>query len=589
MIKEAHLALMQKPVIDYKANIGTSVRATIERDPVFRSVAYFSMEIGLEKRVPTYSGGLGILAGDILKSAADLGVPMIGITLLYRNGYFLQDIDADGNQKEAPVSWDPNERLIELPNEVEVQIEGRYVKIHAWCYEIIGESGYPLPVYFLDTDVEGNSPADRQITGFLYGGDLRYRLCQELVFGVGGLRMLRDLGYRNIRTYHLNEGHAGFLTLELLREQGYESYDKIREQVVFTTHTPVPAGHDHFPYEMIERVMEPVFVGNLKRMMGPEGVSMTELGFRYSRYANGVSSKHAEVSRTLFNQPHLDAITNGVHSKTWTSPIFAKLYDRHLPQWRYDPSHFLQAASIPDEEIWKAHQAAKLKLFERVLEDTGRELDPDVLTIGFARRFAAYKRADFLFTDTKRLIDICSGKAQFIFAGKAHPNDEPGKELIRKIFAYAKEIGAIIPIVFLKEYDMELAALLTSGVDVWLNTPVRPREASGTSGMKCAHNGVLNFSILDGWWIEGWQEDVTGWAIGAEPAEAERPDYNEATDVADLYSKLEDKIIPTYYHHRDQWVCMMKNAIALNAAYFNTHRVVREYCEKAYGVLFRGF
>lgn len=583
------MPFMQKPVIDYKANIGTSVRATIERDPVFRSVAYFSMEIGLEKRIPTYSGGLGILAGDILKSAADLGVPMIGITLLYRNGYFLQDIDADGNQKEAPVFWDPNERLIELPNEVEVQIEGRYVKIHAWCYEIIGESDYPLPVYFLDTDVEGNSPADRQITGFLYGGDLRYRLCQELVFGVGGLRMLRDLGYRNIRTYHLNEGHAGFLTLELLREQGYESYDKIREQVVFTTHTPVPAGHDHFPYEMIERVMEPVFVGNLKRMMGPEGVSMTELGFRYSRYANGVSSKHAEVSRNLFNQPHLDAITNGVHSKTWTSPIFAKLYDRHLPQWRYDPSHFLQAASIPDEEIWKAHQAAKLKLFEQVLEDTGRELDPDVLTIGFARRFAAYKRADFLFADTKRLIDICSGKAQFIFSGKAHPNDEPGKELIRRIFAYAKEIGAIVPIVFLKEYDMELAALLTSGVDVWLNTPVRPREASGTSGMKCAHNGVLNFSILDGWWIEGWQEDVTGWSIGAEPSEAERPDYNEAIDVDDLYSKLEDKIIPTYYHHRDRWVSMMKNAIALNAAYFNTHRVVREYCEKAYGVLFRGF
>ncbi|EFQ24201.1 alpha-glucan phosphorylase [Aminomonas paucivorans DSM 12260] len=575
-------------VMTYGDNIGSSMLKTLEHDPVFRSIAYFSMEIAIRPEIPTYSGGLGVLAGDILKSAADLGVPMAGITLLYRKGYFIQHIDEGGNQQEQPVEWKPEEFLTLLPNEVTVSLEGRPVKVRTWVYDQVGQSGYPLPIYFLDTDFEGNSPADRNLTWHLYGGDQRYRLCQELILGVGGLRMLRDLGYRNIKTFHLNEGHAGFLTLELMREQGYESYEKIRDKVIFTTHTPVPAGHDHFSYELIDRVMDPIFVHHIKRMMGPEGVSMTELGLKYSRYVNGVSVKHAEVSRNMFGNAHVDAVTNGVHSTTWTCPGFAKLFDRDIPGWRNDPSRLIQALQLSDEEVWKAHQAAKMKLLARVLEETGQELDADVFTIGFARRAAAYKRADLIFSDVKKLLDVCSGQVQFIFAGKAHPNDEPGKALIRRIHSMAKEIGTALPIVFMENYDMSLGAVLTAGVDLWLNNPRRPREASGTSGMKCTHNGVMNFSVLDGWWIEGWVEDVTGWSIGPEPSEAELVDYDEMQDALDLYAKLEDKILPTYYHQRDKWVSMMKHTIALNASFFNTHRVVKEYCEKAYGTVFRG-
>jgi starch phosphorylase len=560
----------------------------LENDPAFRTVAYFSMEIGIHHQIPTYSGGLGVLAGDTLKSAADLGVPLVGITLLYKKGYFNQTFNSEGWQQESPVEWQPEQFLQLLPNEVSVMVEGRSLHIRAWVHDFIGQGGYPVPIYFLDTDFDANSPEDRAFTWYLYGGDQRYRLIQEIILGVGGLRMLRDLGYDNIKTFHLNEGHAGFLTLELLREMGYENFQKVRDQVVFTTHTPVPAGHDHFPYELVDRVMDPVFSGRLRRMLGENGVSMTELGLRYSRFTNGVSVKHAEVSRRMFNTSKVDAITNGVHSLTWTSTGMRRLFDREIPGWSNDPSRLTQALKLSDEDIWKAHQAAKMKLLAKILEDTGRELDPDILTIGFARRAATYKRADLLFSDMKKLLDACSGQAQFIFAGKAHPQDEGGKAVIQQIIRASKEIGAALPIVYLENYDMSLAGLLTEGVDLWLNNPKRPREASGTSGMKCTHNGVMNFSVLDGWWIEGWIEDVTGWSIGPEPAEADLIDYDEMEDAVDLYAKLREKVLPTYYQHREKWVSMMKSSIALNASYFNTHRMVKDYCEKAYGIVFRG-
>ncbi|QVL35418.1 alpha-glucan family phosphorylase [Aminirod propionatiphilus] len=572
----------------YGRHIGHALKDMMEKDPAFRTVAYFSMEIGIKASIPTYSGGLGVLAGDILKSNADLGVPIVGMTLLYHRGYFNQSLDEGGYQKETAVSWQPERELRLLPNQVSVYLEGREVKVRTWVHELTGLNGYPVPVYFLDTDFEGNTADDRSFTWYLYGGDQRYRLCQETILGVGGLRMLRDMGYNSLETFHLNEGHAGFLTLELLREQGYESYDKIREQIVFTTHTPVPAGHDHFRYELIDRVMPSVFSGQLRRMMPPEGVSMTELGLRFSRYVNGVSRKHTEVSRNMFNDPKIDGITNGVHPGTWTAPGFKRLYDAYAPGWQHDPGRLVQALQIPDEEIWKAHQAAKLRLVAKVLELTGQQLDVDVLTIGFARRAATYKRADLLLTDVKRLLSIASGQVQFLFAGKSHPHDEGGKAMIRQIYRASQELGSAIPIVFVENYDMEIGALLTQGVDVWLNNPKRPREASGTSGMKCTLNGVLNFSVLDGWWIEGWIEDVTGWSIGPESKEAELIDYDESQDAADLYGKLEEKIIPAYYRNREKWVSMMKHTIALNGSYFNTTRVVREYCEKAYGVSFRG-
>jgi starch phosphorylase len=335
-------------------------------------------------------------------------------------------------------------------------------------------------------------------------------------------------------------------------------------------------------------VVEENNAAQLRRMLGGSGVSMTDLGLKFSRYVNAVSKKHAEVSKKMFGSDKVDYVTNGVHSSTWTCPGFARLYDKYIPAWRNDPSRLIQALQLPEEEVWKAHQAAKMRLFAKVLEETGVEFDPDVLTIGFARRAATYKRADLLFTDVKKLLDVGSGQVQLIFAGKAHPHDEPAKEIIKRIIAISKEIGFAIPTVFLENYNMELAQVLTAGVDVWLNTPIRPREASGTSGMKCVHNGVMNFSVLDGWWIEGWIEDVTGWSIGPVPKEVDLIEYDETQDAMDLYNKLRDKIIPMYYNDRHQWITMMKHTIALNASYFNTHRVVKEYCEKAYGTIFRG-
>jgi len=565
--------------------VGPSFVQLMEMEPAFRTIAYFSMEIGVKEDIPTYAGGLGILAGDVLKSAADLGVPMVGITLLYKHGYFKQRIDEEGRQIEEPhPPWNPEDKLFLLPNEVNVEIEGRPVYVRVWTYGVTGQTGYIVPIFFLDTDHDRNAPEDRSLSWHLYGGDLRYRLCQEMILGIGGLRILRSLGFHNLKTFHLNEGHAGFLALELLREQGYVDFRKIKEQVVFTSHTPVAAGHDYFPFELVEKTMSPVFVDYLKQMMPDGGVSMVDFGLRYSRYINAVSKKHRDVSRKLYNTENIDYITNGVHSNSWTSPNIKKLFDKHIPSWRNDPSRLVLAIKLPDNELWEAHQSNKMLLLSKVLEKTGIKLDPEILTIGFARRAVAYKRADLIFKDINRLIDICSGKVQLIFAGKAHAFDEEGKSMIQRVIKISKEISDKIPAVFLEDYDMELAALLTTGVDVWLNTPLRPREASGTSGMKCTHNGVLNLSVLDGWWIEGWVEDVTGWAIGPEPEEVDLVYYDDTKDAEALYEVLERKVIPLYYQHRDRWLSMMKSCIALNASYFNTHRVVREYCEKAYNI-----
>ena len=486
------------------------------------------------------------------------------------------------------MDWDPSKLLTFLPNSVSIMMNHREVKVGVWSYTIIGNSGHPIPILFLDTDLPENTPEDRALTDELYGGDNRYRLCQELILGIGGLRILRDLGYRNVKTFHLNEGHAGFITLELLREQGYPDLQKIRNQVVFTTHTPVEAGHDFFSYDLINEVIESTFIEKLRNTVGGSGLSMTDLALKFSRYVNGVSRKHAEVSRAMFNNDSIDWVTNGVHSTTWTCESFAALYDKYILGWRTNTSRLMQAIQIPNEEIWEAHRTAKLKLLDMVFEETGQKLDPDILTIGFARRAATYKRADLIFTDIKRLLEIGAGKIQFIFSGKAHPHDEPGKDILQKIHNISKELGTAMPVVFIENYNMTPAKLITSGVDLWLNTPVRPREASGTSGMKCVHNGIMNFSVLDGWWIEGCLEGHTGWAIGPEPGPNDMRGYDESQDAEDLYRKLQIKILPLYYNNRPRWIRMMKLAISINASYFNTHRVVREYCEKAYGTVFRG-
>lgn len=557
----------------------------LSQDKSKREIAYFTMEIALEDDLPSYSGGLGVLAGDTLRSAADLGIPMVGVTLLQQYGYFHQGLDASGNQIETEVRWNPELKLTQLPNYIELKIENRKVKVRVWEYDIVGKYGYVVPVYFLDVNTPENAEQDRAFNKHLYGGDQYVRLCQEIILGIGGVRMLRDLGYRDIRNYHLNEGHASLLTLELIRASGYSSYEKIRKECIFTTHTPVPAGHDVFEFNLVQRVMSPVHIEYLKEILGGEvPVNLTTISLQLSEFVNGVSAKHAEVSRNMFKNPKISGITNGVHSATWTAPSFKRVFNQYIPGWDIDSSLFVRAMFIPDEEIWKAHMAAKGKLMQLIEDETGERMRLDRLTIGFARRAAAYKRADLIFSDLERLANIASEKVQLVFAGKAHPKDEPGKQLIKNIFAAKEKLKGKVDVVYLENYTMHLGGIITSGVDVWLNNPQRPREASGTSGMKAAHNGVLNFSVLDGWWIEGCIEGVTGWAIGPDPTENNLTDYDEHKDTDDLYHKLEKIIIPKFYNDRAGWIRMMKQAIALNAAFFNTHRMLKEYALRAYHV-----
>jgi starch phosphorylase len=548
-----------------------------------RRVAYFTMEIALDRNIPTYSGGLGVLAGDMLRACADLNVPVVGVSVLWRKGYFEQVLDPQGRQQERPVQFEPGLPLRSLPARAEVSIEGRTVRVRAWQYDL-GDAGSTVPVILLDTDLEENSEYDRSLTACLYGGDRDYRLAQETVLGIGGVRMLRALGYCGVQRFHMNEGHASLLTLELMNWQGRSApadwdFEDVRQRCIFTTHTPVPAGHDQFDWAAVERIAAPAVSLDVLRMLGGwERLNMTLLGLNLSRYVNGVAQRHEEVSREMFPGYPIHHITNGVHSATWTCESFQRLYDEFIPDWRKDPAMLRKALSIPNENISAAHEDARKRLFAFVKEKTGCALSGEALTIGFARRAAAYKRAGLVFADTARLVQIAktAGPMQFLFAGKAHPQDEGGKREIEHIFAVAREIGQDIPVVYLENYDLEMAKLLVSGVDLWLNTPERPMEASGTSGMKAAHNGVPSFSTLDGWWIEGHIEGVTGWSIGSSTAAV------PGADAEDLLRKLEAVILPMYYHNHEQWMNIMRHAIALNASYFNTHRMVQQYVTNAY-------
>lgn len=556
-------------------------------------VAYFSMEIGLESAMPTYAGGLGVLAGDTIRAAADLGVPMVAVTLLHRRGYFHQRVDSEGRQLEEPVSWPVEEFLEPLEPRVTVEVEGRSVQLRAWRYLVQGGTGYQVPVYLLDTDLEENAPPDRALTDTLYGGDDSYRLRQEALLGLGGVRMLRALGYRSVTRFHLNEGHAALLILALLEERLALHPDEsltgaieaVNAQCVFTTHTPVPAGHDKFPRDLVRRVLGEERWKRLQAYGQDTMLNMTDLALRGARFINGVAMRHGEVSRGLFPGYPIRAITNGVHAPTWAAPSFEALYDRHLPDWRQDSLNLRYAVGIPSQEIWDAHREAKRALIDYVNRRTGAGLDAETLVLGFARRAAAYKRATLLFHDLERLKAIAErrGPFQFVFAGKAHPQDHEGKELIRSIHAMKEALGGHIRIVYLADYDMAKAGLLCAGSDVWLNTPLPPLEASGTSGMKAAVNGVPSLSVLDGWWIEGHVEGVTGWAIGdrGETATAPEPGI-DARHSASLYEKLDAQVLPCFYQRRDRFIEMMRQTIALNASFFNTHRMVRQYVHLAY-------
>jgi glycogen phosphorylase len=552
-------------------------------------VAYFSMEIGLNAEMPTYAGGLGVLAGDTLRSAADIGVSMVGVTLLHRKGYFHQTLDANGRQIESAEPWDVQQFLIEQPQRAAVAIEGRTVHLRCWRYVVTGTEG-EIPIYFLDADLAENSAEDRTLTDVLYGDGERYRLCQEILLGIGGVRMLRALGYQAIDRFHMNEGHSALLVIELLQEQARaagrtsvsaEDVAAVRRQCIFTTHTPVPAGHDRFSMEEAVRILGESPMAALQHLCCHEGMlNLTYLGLNFSHYVNGVAMRHGEVSRAMFGDYTIDAITNGVHAVTWTAAEFQALFDRHIPGWRRDNFSLRYALSIPREEIWQAHVGAKGRLIERIARETGSRFDADTFTIGFARRAAEYKRADLLLHDVERLKCLAAAQPlQIAYAGKAHPRDDAGKEVIERVFDAMKAVGPRIAIVYLPNYDLALGRLLTAGVDLWLNTPHPPLEASGTSGMKAALNGVPTLSVLDGWWIEGCIEGITGWSIGDDHvSDGDR----SVSDAASMYDQLEHEILPLFHQHRLGYVDVMRHAIALNGSFFNSHRMVEEYELKAY-------
>ncbi len=538
-------------------------------------VGYFTAEIGIWSELHTYSGGLGVLAGDHVKSAADAGIDLIGVTLLYREGYGRQHIDDSGNQTETFAAIDPADHLIDTGMDLTLPLDGETLYSKVWKVEVVGVNGHVVPVYFLDTHHQNNSEYHKRLGARLYGGNDDVRIRQEYLLGVGGVRLLNKLG-KNFSGLHLNEGHCTFALLELLK-QGW-TREELRTKILFTTHTPVPAGHDRFEWNDVNEVLGSLMpkdaIELVKSVGDPENgarCSMSHLAVALTEQVNAVSNLNAEVASKMFDNYHIHPLTNGVHHITWTSPTMAELYNKNMPGWKQDPTQLSYAGKLSDEDLLEARRKNRKIFRELVKVSTGVQLEEDRLTIGFARRFATYKRANLVFHDLEKLRQIGAGKIQFVFSGKAHPRDEGGKQLIRDIYESAKHLEEEIPVAFLENYDMETGLAITSGVDIWLNNPVRPMEASGTSGMKAAMNGVPNCSILDGWWPEGCQHGVNGWAIGG--SEDDRDDDRDANNI---YSVLENDVLPTWEKGGEIWATIMRSSIATSAR-FTGARMISEY------------
>jgi alpha-glucan phosphorylase-like protein len=544
-------------------------------------VAYFSMEIGLSERLPTFAGGLGMLAADLMRSCADLGTSAACVTVRWRHGYQSQTVNPDGTVAHAEYDWDPAaEGLAPLPEHVVVHVEGRAVHVGAWRLDIVGIKG-TVPVYFLDTDLPVNRPEDRDITRNLYGGDQAMRIKQEIVLGIGGVRMLRALGIADVGTYHMNEGHCAFLTLELLKERGF-SDDAVRPSCAFTTHTPVAAGHDVFPYDLAGKLVGDMLPWHIRKLAGEDALSMTLLAMNLSHYTCGVSALHGGVARAMLGNPAIDAITNGIHHPTWASPEMATLFDAHFPGWRGNPALLAHAHALPDDDVLAAHAAAKARLIDAIRERTGRSLDPSKLIAVEARRIVPYKQHELLYADENRLRQVGGGMLQIVHSGNTFPGDSFAGGVVAHLRDIGGRFGDALPVVYVPHYDPAFAKLLVAGADVWLNTPVRLKEASGTSGMKAALNGTVNVSTLDGWWAEAYAQDPeSGWRIGPE-REIAGEDEMRKLDAEDLYTQLELEILPSFADGT-RWAGRMKRAIAL-VAVFNTHRCIREYCERAWGL-----
>ncbi len=536
-------------------------------------IAYFSMEIAVRPEMHTYAGGLGVLAGDTARSCADLELPVVFVSLLSRAGYFRQEIDIEGRQSEHPDWWEVERWCTPLNAMVAVDIERKPVWVRPWVYIHTCPHGHQIPILLLDTLLDQNAEEDRTLTHYLYGGDDVYRLKQEIILGVGGIRILRALGF-DIHTYHLNEGHAALLTLDLLNRWRIAPEDlapneplydvaEVRSRCVFTTHTPVEAGHDRFSYDLFQRLL-PGFVelDALKRLAGDDRLNMTRLALNLADYVNGVARRHAETTEQMFPGYRIHAVTNGVHVGTWTHPAFAALYTANFPQWQHEPEVLVRALQLAEDAVADCHNSAKDDLIRLVRASTDIVLNPESLILGSARRMTGYKRPLLIFEDLDRLTAIAGDHPiQVVIAGKAHPRDQAGKEAIRRLHEICQTLRGKITCVFLPDYDMQLAMTLVAGSDVWLNTPLPPLEASGTSGMKAALNGVLNLSVLDGWWIEACIEGVTGNA---------------------LYEKLENTVLPLYYTNPARWHWMMKQTIGNIAYYFNSQRMMRRYASEAY-------
>ena len=600
-----------------------------------RPVAYFSAEFGFHEAIPNYSGGLGILAGDHCKSASDLDLNFVAVGLLYRHGYFRQEIDKDGAQHAVSL----NQNFHHLPiREVQRDGAGLLISVRILDREVFAKV-WQLPVgridlFLLDTDIPENNAEDRLITAELYGGDQEMRMRQEIVLGIGGVKALKALGI-DPEVFHMNEGHSAFLAMERIRRkvvekklEFYSALQIVASANIFTTHTPVPAGNDSFPREMMRKYFgdfakelgipfDELFSFGQTRVDRSDPFSMTILALRMSRHSNGVSKLHGEVSRSLWkdvwngvpvHEVPITSVTNGIHTKTWMAPEFSALYRKYLGEWEEritEPDFWRRVIDIPDSELWETHQQLKHRLVEFVRErvrirrerigdspeairNVNRILDPEVLTIGFARRFATYKRGALLFSDKerlKRLLNDTTRPVQFIFAGKAHPRDEGGRALIQEVYRFSREAGFENRVVFLEDYDSYIARRLVQGVDLWLNNPLRPMEASGTSGMKSAPNGGINLSVLDGWWHEGFNGN-NGWAIAAEISDG-TVEFQSAVDANSLYQLLENQIIPLYYAKPDgklplAWLQLMRESIRSVTPVFNTHRMVKEYTERLY-------
>tara|TARA_Y100001958_G_scaffold158920_1_gene158393 strand:- start:287 stop:1921 length:1635 start_codon:yes stop_codon:yes gene_type:complete len=533
-------------------------------------IAYFSAEIGISSNLPTYSGGLGVLAGDHIKSAADLGINMIAISLLYKEGYFKQIIDQEGKQKEVYPKFIPEPLLTKLDDIFSIKLNGKNVFIKACVYNHKSINGNSIPIYFLDTDIPENEKETRKITLRLYSGDDKQRILQEAILGFGGMKLLNVLGEDKIAKYHMNEGHCSFLVLDLLKKFNGD-VEKVKSKCHFTTHTPVAAGHDQFELQLVKKILGDLVPSDLPLpSLQQNKFHMTELGLYFSNTGNGVSKLHGDVAQKQFPWKDIGYVTNGVHHYTWVSNFFAKLFDESFPGWQTRPELLLDIDKVDSDSLWNAHLNAKKDLLHYANSQLSKALDPNVLTIGFARRAATYKRAQLIFEDTERLVDLGAGKIQLIFSGKAHPNDKEGKELIYGIIENARKLEDKIKIIYLENYNMWLGKLITNGVDVWLNTPLRPNEASGTSGMKSALNGIPNLSILDGWWEEGCKDKINGWSVGISD------NANDESDANSLYDVLEKEVIPTFYDDKERWITIMRNSI-ITGVDFTSQRMVRDY------------